>query len=264
MQPRKFDKRFTDFPLCFLSIGKHSFIKQINAWVLFKYIISQDSYFEFEFADSEYNNTSLRELVNNKILTAAEELKIAPGALNEFKTNYKILDSLYSDFRSNYGEDAFCRIGHQLITEVRKDLFDWDLFRTYCAIHSIIGKKRYYARVCKKQILIRMNGFKSEKLHHIYKQEISFISRYKLDKLIELLELKKMINKVTVLNRLTYYSTRYSKKKLMEVVQHKLIMNKKRKLKLEEHLWNRKLADELTAIDKSRIENSNMRYNHLN
>jgi hypothetical protein len=261
---RKFDQKFTDFPLCFLTIGKDAFIKNINAWIIIRHLVNHDPTFEFEFADAEYHNLPSKIEIDKRILSAALELNIPTGEITDLKAKFKELKNLYINFKSKYGEDAYCRIGNQLLSEVQNSSFDWDMFRIYCAIHSTIGKKGFYARICKKQILIRMNGYKSNAVLAGSKSEIKFISRYKLDKLIDVLELKKMFSKVTVFKRLTYYSTRYSTSKLKEVVRIRVLENKKKKLKLRQRLWNIKLVEELKELEQMRIKENkfgNNRYN---
>ena len=249
---RKLSKKMLSFPLCCLSMKcKDLPIRIINYGV---YLYAKTKYKEFQKLPSLLKETpswfNENEDSHWKLLLSSQELNFRIEDLHKFEERVEETDSYIKQFQSKYGSDAFCLIGKELLYEVHRNSFDMELFRVICAINSVLGRKKY-ARITKKTIRHRMQGYKTmEVLESENQFGLEMSSDRVLGRKIEILIDKKFITKFTYNKRQSYYSTRLSYEDLVGVVKNNKVSRAKRKLHIDDWKESQKIIDEINSVRK--------------
>jgi hypothetical protein len=249
---RTFDKKFLEFPLCCLSFQDEKLIDKIISYSLVRYsykieigldarIDKYPGKFPYKFDDLSQDHW--------KIILAAEELGISIHNMENTIGNYVVLDFHITEYEDKYGNDAWCRIGKQIIFETRDKKFNEEYLRILCAIQSILGKVKKKARITKNRIRFRMFGYKNEEIFlHENPQHFSLLTDRQIGNRIYLLHSKQFISKFTYAKRQTYYSTQLTDEELMEEVKKEKLFHAKRKMNLADDLKTSEIKTEIENL----------------
>lgn len=174
------------------------------------------------------NKLNVKTEFDNYIILALIKLNIDIGSLQSVKKEHLELRKHVTEFENKYGADCKVKIHKDLLFEVRDKKFNERLFRVYCGIVSIIGKKKF-VRITNKRISYTMMGFKSEKVYNSEKSKYKLMTSRQIKTCTNKLTEKNFIARLTYRNRMTFYSTAYRGKKFNEVLTSSIALNKEKK-----------------------------------
>jgi len=250
------DKIFLEFPLCCLSypadekekigmiisycVVEHS--KKINSNIDERV----EDYLDENETPSGFNKKSK---THCKILLAAEELGIILHDINHSIKKHDLIKNHISTFNFKYGNDSYCRIGKNLLFQVRDWQFPYRQFAVLCAVQSILGKKAKFKRITRDRIRFASLGFKSKQVafQEIKNGDILLTDR-KIGIAIDILHAKKFFSKFTYANRQTFFSTKLNDKGLFEAVKNSKTFWAKKKANLIDRQASDEIKRELKLI----------------
>jgi len=243
-----------EFPLCCLAFGstKDERLNHIISYSIVEHAIkiktriNQRVELLEDKAPYDYNPDIE---IHKKVVIAGDELGISLGGIKHTFKNHSTLESFVDSYRSEYGKDAYCRIGKQLCFEVRDGGFDYNLFTVLCAIQSNIGKKKKFFRITKNNIRYRMHGYKTPKI--ALSENLStdlLLTDRQIGRKIELLNAKKFFSKFTYAQRQTFYSTRLNDEELRQAVFDSKVYWAKKKAGNEDREYSEKIKSQLRLI----------------
>lgn len=269
---REFDKVFLEFPLCLLSFLDKRRLEMILSFCVVenskKIKLFDKKTFSRIDEDLLPNDFDIDDLSGCIITISALQMKTKIQSIELAKQDHSLLHAYFFDYKNKYGEDAYCRIGKQILEETKRKIFNEKGFRFLCALSSILGKKSLFKRVTKDMLAVRMLGYKSK---YVYEAELSkekIISRGQMERIIKKLNEKELFTKFTFGNRVTFYSTKLSSDELrLAVMNSKISSERKEKvtsdkdysLLIKAKIENlKKLKDAKTCTDRAHIRALNM------
>lgn len=227
------DGIFFEFPLCTLQLisEKHQ-LDNIISWCIINHLDKLNTgniHAKFKDSQSYFNITCPRyELTLEK----------------HDSLNYKI-----EEFISKYGKDSYCRIGKNLLFEVRDGQFAFKQFLVLCAISSILGKRKKFVRITYERIRYAMHGFRSKDLFYkLMPNNVELLSDKQLKRIIDILHSKKFFAKFTYQRRQIYFSTRLEDEQLRDAVKNSKIYWKKKQLQLIDRSVSMEIKTELDNL----------------
>lgn len=235
------DGIFFEFPLCTMS-----FIKQR------KELDSVISYCIVTHANKLEHGSH-----KERCKESAEYFGISGLSYQTRLVKFQKLDSYINEYISTNGKDSYCRIGKELLFEVRDGQFDFKQFQVLCAISSILGKKKKFVRITYDRIRYAMYGYRSKSIFFNEKQlGIELLSDKQIKRIVDILHSKKFFSKFTYQNRQIYFSTKLEDEQLREAVKNSKIYWKKKQLQLVDRAYSSDIKSEL---DKLNLEMVTMR-----
>ena len=180
-----------------------------------------------------------------RILDAAKFLGVTIPSIKNTLNNYHEFESFISNTLS---KDAYCRIGKKLMFESRDGIFDFNQFRVLCAIQSILGKKKKFARITYDRIRYAMQGYRSRTLFFETMPVVKLLTDRQLKRIVDILHSKKFISKFTYGRRQIYFSTRLEDEELIEAVKQSKIYWQKNKLQLKDKIASAEIKKELDYL----------------
>ncbi len=192
------------------------------------------------------------------IILAAQCLRLKIGDLEITKLNHKHLDDFHYQFENVHGKDAKVKIHRDILFEVREKQFDERMFRVYCGVLSIIGKKPY-VRITMKRILYAMLGCKSEKVFNEIEHKQKLLSARQVKTTIDKLRDRGFFDYVTHAKRMTFYSTKFRDPALNSVVSEGIAKNKlkKEKSKLKSEMLKNDIEEKLKVLRSEYLRKQN-------
>lgn len=145
------------------------------------------------------------------IIHSANVIGIKIASINKNETEHRELLQHISKLENESGKSPVVKLNKDLLFDVRDNGFSLDLFRVYCAIKSIIGKK-IYCRITKDRIRYRMHGFKNEMDYINSGDRVKLLSDYQIGNLCNKLKDLNLISTFTYKKRIKYFSTRWNEK----------------------------------------------------
>lgn len=138
---------------------------------------------------------------------------------------HKAIVNFISYYEYKYGKDVRVKIHVDLLLDTKNNRFDYNLFRLYCAIKSVLGKKSF-CRITSDRLRYRMQGYKSQKVYEIDCAQDKLLTRRQIEARIEKLIRKKFVSTITYNRRLKFFSTRYRDKQLEDLVVNSISLSK--------------------------------------
>lgn len=235
--------QYIHFPLCCLNFSNN--IIEIAEKIISYGVVEFAKILEtqIELYENDINNiinfikknkikgVNLENETDQFIILSCIKIGVIPFDLRATKSNQKELKSYIIEFEKRNGQDCIVRVHKDIIFEVRDGKFSELLFRVYCAVLSVIGKKAF-VRITIKRISYRMQGFKDLKTAN---KEIAKSSKILTDRqirtLTDKLQNQGLIDKLTYKNRLTFYSVLYRGKALDKIITRSIITKQFKKQK---------------------------------
>jgi hypothetical protein len=206
---------------------------------------------EFKYPDYDYSNP-----LHNKLVKAAAFFEITLGNFQNNIKKHNEVSLFISNYQAKYGKDSFSAIEKGLLFECRDKGFSYELFTILCAINSIVGKKKKFARITYDRIRYAMHGYRSKSIYQItqavqktkIKSQIQFLTDRQLKKRVDLLNAKKFFSKFTYQHRQIFISTRLNDEQLREAVKSSKIFWAKKKIQLVDQAYSLDIKKELENI----------------
>ncbi len=245
------DGIFFEFPLCALSFIKHR--DELDCFISYCIV--------------SHTNKLKHGTLKEKCSESAEYFGVSGLSHEARLRKFNAIDSHIQQYISNYGKDSYCRIGKNLLFETRDGQFDFKQFHVLCAISSILGKKKKFARITYDRIRYAMNGYRSKS---IFLNEnttgIELLSDKQIKRVVDILHSKKFFSKFTYRNRQIFFSTKLEDEELREAVKSSKIYWKKKQLQLVDKVFSNEIKEELDKlnhINKSSFEKSTSQQSNL-
>lgn len=230
---RTFDKIFLEFPLSCLSYPTNK-VESILAYCILKesrniktlYVNDVNKICD-EFFPVDFDEKDKWCLL---ITIAAFKLKIKIKSFARIKELGSLMKIYVHNYTEKYGDDAYCRVGKDLLMDTLHKRFDYNCFAVLCAISSVLGKRSEYKRITKSKIAYRMLGYKSKEIFICENgNRVNILTKRQIERIIKKLHSKGFFGKFTYAKRITYYSTRLDDEQLRKrVLQNKLMVEKKK------------------------------------
>lgn len=166
------------------------------------------------------------------IVLSALKLTIDIHNIEVIKSIHKTFTNYVNVFESEFGKDVRVKIHKDLLRDVRDKKLDERMFRVYCAIVSIIGKKQF-VRITRKRIAIRMLGFKSEDVFDKLQANYKLLTDRQIETTVNNCQRRNLFDFVTYGKRLIFYSLNRSKSELAKLVIESIAKQKHSKDKKE-------------------------------
>lgn len=145
--------------------------------------------------------------------------------INSLLEKHKAINSFISYYEYKYGKDVRVKVHIELLLDAKDNRFPYDLFRLYCGIKSVLGKKPF-CRITSDRLRFRMQGYKSQKVYEMEFGQDKLFTRRQIEARIEKLINKKFISTVTYNRRLKFFSSRYKDKQLEDLVVNSISLSK--------------------------------------
>lgn len=248
---REFDKIFFEFPLCLLSYQDKRYLEMIMHYFIVensKKIKLFDkklfSRINSELLPKDFDIEDLRGCI---ITISAFQLKVTLISIELAKQDHSLLQTYLFNYKSKYGDDAYCRVGKTIFEETKRKVFDESSFKFLCALSSILGKKSLFKRITKEGLAIRMLGFKTKEIYLAENCNTKIFSRGQMERLTTRLNERCFFTKFTYSNRITYYSTKLDYEELVNCIMKTKAVYIDGKMKMRDK--------EYTLLIKANIEN---------
>ena len=122
-----------------------------------------------------------------RIIEAAEYMGIVVNSTTGTQHNYRQFNNFINDYIIG---DAYCRIGKTIMFEAKDGRFDFLQFRVLCAIQSILGKKKKFARITYDRIRYAMHGYRSKTLFFETMPVVKLLTDRQLKRIVDILHSK--------------------------------------------------------------------------
>ena len=205
-----------------------------------------DEYFEELNGEDNTKNTSVigydESNLHKCIIIACIELGINIYDISATIREYDTAQAFINKYEGNYGNDALVKLHKNLLFDVVNNKFNERYFKIYCAIISLIGKKKY-RKITVNEIRYRMNGYKKKEIFEIEKEtnkNIEILTDSQITTITKKLKKYNFLDRETVKRRFTYYS--------------KKLRGEKFRKALIDDLAKRKFAKEKAKIDSLNID----------
>lgn len=159
--------------------------------------------------------------------------------INSLLEKHKAINNFISYYEYKYGKDVRVKVHIQLLLDAKENRFPYDLFRLYCGVKSVLGKKPF-CRITSDRLRYRMLGFKSKKVFELEFSQDKLMTRRQIEARIDKLIIKKLIGTITYKRRLKFYSSRYKDKQLEDIVTNGIALAKA--IKLERKARSQRLS----------------------
>ena len=159
------------------------------------------------------------------IILAAICLGIRINNLKRTKLNHRDLHNFHASFENTYGKDAKVKIHKDVLLEVSEKSFDERMFRVYCGVLSVIGKKPF-VRITIRRIRYAMLGCKSENVFNEFIRNPTLLTARQVKTTIDKLVDRGFFDFFTHKNRMTYYSTQFREADLEAVLAEEIARRK--------------------------------------
>lgn len=259
MNKRTFDKKFFEFPICVLIYCKTDREKllELISYCLVEMAICVDA--EFEKLDLRNYKLPIDFKENKefhiKIICVAYDYGLEFQSIKTTVIQWQRMKMFTVSFQAKYGKDAICRIGKQLLIETIKGIFDLKELLVLCAIQSVIGKKKIYARITYERIAYCMMGYRKRDIsitENMYQQRLS---DRQVAICVSKLHNKRLITTITYF-REKYYSTRIkTDERLQEIIAHKKYKYAEKKKNVTNKEWARNVKREIERIKNTSTYN---------
>lgn len=206
MRKRVFDKKFIEFPLCFL-IYAGGIPERLNDIII---------YYLMECAYNQNKETDL----NERFDRVANEYNCKIDNFDFAFRKYSALKVLLNQRIQETGVEPYCRIGKCVFFETIEGKFKYEHFAFLCGLSAILGKTYTYKKISRERLSYAMIGYKSKGNYlKSVKGNLKQPPDWTVGRIADLLQQKKFFVKFTFKRRQTYYSTQIiTKEKLAELV----------------------------------------------
>jgi hypothetical protein len=265
IKKREFDKKFLEFPLSVLIFlaGKRERINDLMGYC----IVKQTD--KVNLSNSEINNLvkhlieerektiygyKKESIYHKKILIAASHFGIIIPNVYSVIDEYNRVLELISPFITRNGKDAYCRIGKELLFDVREGKFDYKLFSVLCGIQSILRDDKF-KRITYDRIRYAMHGYKCKSVYEKENPGIKLLTDRQLKRLVDLLHAKQFFSRFTYANRQIFYSTKIdSDDQLREIVKQSKLFWDKNKSNIKDKITTLEIKQEIQKErDKAKL-----------
>jgi hypothetical protein len=256
IKKREFDKHFLEFPLSSLIYLDNS-RERIND--LMGYCIVKQTE-KVKLSDSEINNLvkhlveerkksiygyKKESIYHKKILIATSHFGIIIHNVYCVIDEYNRVLEFISPFITRNGKDAYCRIGKELLFDVREGKFDYKLFSILCGIQSILRDDKF-KRITYDRIRYAMHGYKSKTVYEKENPGIKLLTDRQLKRLVDLLHAKQFFSRFTYANRQIFYSTKIENDdQLGEIVKQSKLFWEKNKSNIRDKIVTLEIKKEI-------------------
>jgi hypothetical protein len=189
-------------------------------------------------------------IIHYQLHLARQHLNIKGGNLEIIKQEYNKVTTHLNKHEQMNGKQPFPSIGLSLLFSFRNNPENIELLLAYVSIKSLIGRNEF-GITTKDAIIMRMIGAKNkEALQEACKNNIlnniynTYIKRYRIDKLLDTLQLKGFIKSKIGMFRRIYISTQLDYQQLeAAIINHRNSIDIKKKEKeaknrILQHLYN--------------------------
>ncbi|WP_445665598.1 hypothetical protein [Fodinibius sp. AD559] len=129
---------------------------------------------------------------------------------------------LYQDEKLVKGKSPTIRLRFDLLEDFKNGSFSANLFQVYCAILSVVGRKRV-CRITYDHIQYRAAGYRSKNIYtkclKMGEKEAEFLTKKQISYAVDKLEEKSLLATLLYKNRLKYYSVRLNIDELYQAVK---------------------------------------------
>lgn len=208
------------FPLCLFNYpteitDKYNFIISYgvisfaNRLMKSSFIAPSEENVENFVSENKIINYDGNNLLESHMIYACMIMGLVIKDINKCIIEYCKVQTYLNNYEKKYGKDAQVKVGSDLLLEVRDGKFSERLFRCYCAIKSILGKKDF-CRITNKTIAYRMKGFKKIEIMNLEDVSINeSLTDRQISTLTKTLKRIGFIERGTYKRRCTYYSTKF-------------------------------------------------------
>lgn len=243
MRKRVFDKKFIEFPLCFLIYagGKPERLNDIIVYYLM---------------ECAYNQSKETDL-NERIDKVANDYNCQIDNIDFAFGKYKALKVLLNQRIQETGVEPYCRIGKCIFFETIEGKFKYEHFAFLCGLSAILGKTYAYKKISRERLSYAMIGYKS-KGNYLKgaKGNLKPLPEWTIGRIADLLQQKKFFVKFTFNRRQTYYSTQLkTKEKLAEFVMELKLRQKEMILKTKDLELSKMINKRLSEQRENHIKN---------
>jgi len=175
-------------------------------------------------------------------------------SIEQARNDYDSLRSYLFSYKLKYGEDAYCRIGKQILEETKRKVFDEKNFRFLCALSSVLGKKSLFKRVTKEILAVRMLGYKTKDICCAELVSPKILSRGQIDRLTKRISGKELFSKFTYSNRITFYSTKLNTEELRLAVMNSLVSFEKKESSTNDKDYSLLIKAKIDNMKKTKRE----------
>lgn len=204
--------------------------------------------FDEDTVEDKLNDYDRDNPLHNKILKSANFFSISLGGIEHNIKRHEKVSKHINYFTAKYGKDSYTAIGKNLAFDCRDKGFNFDHFKLLCAINSILGRKKKFARITYDRILYAMNGYRSKTIYEKEQPKIKLLSSKQLRSRIEFLHAKKLFSKFTYRNRQIFYSTQLDDEQLKLAVKNSKIFWAKKKMQIVDRQFSDEIKSELDDL----------------
>jgi len=257
------ENHYIHFPLCALTYPDTT--KNICDMLISYGIVAYSKNLEktIDLDDDDYTNAEdyldklniKTSLYKNKnyiyVCLSCMKLKISLGSFEYTFKKYDKLNNYINDYEYRNGKEPFIRIHKSILFETRDNQFNERMFRIYCSILSVLGKK-LFCRITIKNIAIRMLGYRSKKIFETVNKNDTLLTDRQIKTQIDKLVFKNLIDRITYKKRLTFYTTKYKGKAFETILINSISEKKHKKGKqaLKNHFVSNEVEKRVNALDE--------------
>jgi hypothetical protein len=206
-------------------------IVEYGYWLYSNFVLSSgdNSNIQRAVTKNPINNFDCGDDLHDYIVFASLRYGIKIFDIKILLNKHKAIINFISYYENQYGKDARVKVHRDLILETRDGKFDYNLFRLYCAVKSILGKKPF-CRITSDRLMYRMLGYKSKEVFERECCSDRLLSRRKIDLRVNKLVNKKFVDTITYRKRIKFYSTQFKGKPFEDLLKDSLALSKANKL----------------------------------